>query len=260
MSKLTGYSIASAPNPRMMRTRSSDSFVWSVTLNAYTTHLDINVANYGIVATEPFAGKYEIDDPSPGIAGEFLLFLCATSNLAVGDLTSPVWQGNVNTEAINQNFLGTGFSSNLLNSYITVQGANEYFDTKYNAAVWDSVTNIDKQKALIEATRIIDTLNYKYDKTDPDQLLEFPRNSKTEIPTAIKIATCEIALEILDGYDTNLETNNLQVLSHGYSSAKTQYTRDFVLEHLGNGVPSSTAWRYLRPYLRDPNNLLVSNA
>lgn len=156
---------------------------------------------------------------------------------------------------------GTGFDQTLTNSYMTVSGANDYFDTKFNvSAVWDSVEATDKQKALIEATRLIDGLNFKYDKTDPLQTLQFPRNLQTEIPEAIKIATCEIAFEIINGYDPNLQLNNLQVMSHGYGSTKTQYTRDFVLEHLSHGIPSALAWRYLRPYLRDPNRLIVTRS
>jgi len=84
------------------------------------------------------------------------------------------------------------------------------------------------------------------------QDLEFPRGADTEVPVAIRMAAYEIAYSLLDGKDPELELENLGITSQGYGAVRTSYERNMVpIEHLINGVPNATAWRYLRPFLRD---------
>ena len=184
--------------------------------------------------------------------------------------------------------------------YGSVDEANTYFGSRLHADAWTNALASDYPKALLQATQIIDTLNYKGHKNavylllqqypykseltafDPfveftvqpptlypggptfDQLraaeasqpLEFPRGSDTEVPDAIRMACYEIAFSLLDGKDPEMELENLAVVSQGYSSVRTTYSRTQVpQEHLINGVPSAAAWRLLRPFLRDGDAL-----
>lgn len=143
-------------------------------------------------------------------------------------------------------------------AYIDEYWANQYFDTRLNTRAWDNADSGDKPKALIMATRIIDRLNFAGDKNSATQELQFPRDTDTEIPDDIKIACAEIAIELLDGVDPNKEFEDLAIVTHRYAEVVTTYDRSVVQEHLVAGVPSATAWRYLKPYIRDNRFVTVS--
>ena len=70
------------------------------------------------------------------------------------------------------------------NSYCSLEEANVYFDTRLNTKVWTEASDEDKSKALIMATRNIETLNFKGRKeyqgqpgSDTYQSLQWPRLS-----------------------------------------------------------------------------------
>ncbi len=163
--------------------------------------------------------------------------------------------------------------------YGSLEEAEDYFDGRLHESAWTGAAVADRPKALRAATRIIDTLNFKgYKNTvyllfddDPDatdeeireqeaaQELEFPRGADTEVPEAIRIACYEIAHSLLDGKDPEMELENLGVVSQGISSVRTSYARNQVpIEHIINGVPNATAWRLLRPFLRDEDAIKLS--
>ena len=138
----------------------------------------------------------------------------------------------------------------------------------------------NREKALIAARGIIDSLNYKGIKhsvytlcgssdlgrreddiraAEASQPLEFPRGDDTTVPEAIRIAEYEIAYALLDGKDPELELENLAISAMGYGAVKTSYERSQLpIEHIINMVPSSVAWRLLRPFLRDSDALKLS--
>lgn len=62
--------------------------------------------------------------------------------------------------------------------YCTVVEADAYFRTKLNSSFWDNMTEENKAKVLIEATRKLNTLKYKGFPVDLDQSLAFPRYFK----------------------------------------------------------------------------------
>jgi len=123
---------------------------------------------------------------------------------------------------------------------------------------------------------VFDTLNFKGRKhsvhalgsgasdeairaAEAQQVLEFPRGDDTEVPEAIRIACYEITHSLLDGKDPELELENLGIVSQGYASVRTTYSRAHVpIEHIVNGVPNALAWRYLRPFLRDDDAIRLS--
>ena len=167
--------------------------------------------------------------------------------------------------------------------YATRVEADAYFATRLHSSLWDASTVADRNTALIQATRIIDDLDFKGMKNaaflvfeplktkilaDKDilainqagatQALEFPRGIDTVVPEDIKLATNEIAFALLDGRDTDADVEGLQQVSQGFSSVRTTYTRAYLPEHLVNGVPSPTAWRYLKRYVKDRESTRVS--
>ena len=93
-------------------------------------------------------------------------------------------------------------SSATANSYVTLADANAYFETVPNSSTWTDKTDDQKNRALISATRWIDSLNYYGDRCDEDQALKWPRNNYdvdgvelecSLIPSEIKYATYELA-------------------------------------------------------------------
>lgn len=88
------------------------------------------------------------------------------------------------------------------NSYVTLAAANSYFETVPDSTTWTNKTDDQKNRALISATRWIDSLNFYGDRCDEDQALKWPRNNYdvdgvelecSLIPNDIKYATYELA-------------------------------------------------------------------
>jgi hypothetical protein len=166
--------------------------------------------------------------------------------------------------------------------YGSLTEANEYFANRLHETAWTGASSATRSKALIAARAIIDALNYKGVKrsvytlcgpsaetssvslddiraAEASQPLEFPRGGDTAVPEAIRIAEYEIAHSLLDGKDPELELENLAVSAMGYGAVKTSYERSQLpIEHIINMVPSSVAWRLLKPFLRDSDALRLS--
>ncbi len=167
--------------------------------------------------------------------------------------------------------------------YGDIDEATAYFAARLHESAWTNANPLDRPKALLAATRIIDSLNFKgYKSTvyillsttgaetvehaigygyvttaqvyaaELAQTTEFPRGSDTEVPEAIRRATYEIAHALLDGRDPEQEMEAMGIKSHRYANVATEYRRDNVpIEHLMHGVVSYHAWSLLRPFLRD---------
>lgn len=153
---------------------------------------------------------------------------------------------------------GSTVTSDYAVYYGSLTDANIYFDARLNSDAWEDASASDKEKALTMATRAIDRLNFVDAKTVSTQKLQFPRGTATTVPDAIKIATYEEALLLLDGHDQVKEQKNVSVVSHSFSSVRTTYDRTFVADHIAAGIISSIAWAYLQPFLRDPHELILS--
>lgn len=142
--------------------------------------------------------------------------------------------------------------------YGSTGGGDIYFQYRLNSDPWDDASAGNKLAALIEATRLIDNLNFKGSKKESTQDLEFPRASDAGVPENIINAAYEIALKLLDDYDPDLEVETLQVVSQRYANVGETYDRKNVPEHLVSGIPSFRAWAYIKPYLRDPHELKLT--
>lgn len=136
-------------------------------------------------------------------------------------------------------------------TYTDVSGGDAYFSTRVGSDAWDEAETADKEKALGHATRIIDNLNFLGTKAVETQDNAFPRYGQTDVPTDIVNACCEIALALLDGINPELELENLMQTASGYANVKSTFNRDQLPEHILAGVPSSTAWLYIKPWLKD---------
>lgn len=143
-------------------------------------------------------------------------------------------------------------------SYISLAQAEVYFTGRLDSEAWDCSEDKDKEKALVQATRLIDRLNFEGAKTDETQSLEFPRNGLTSVSIDIAIATCEIAISLLDGVDTEQELNNLTTNSQMYGSVRETYDRTQFVEHFRAGIPSAVAWVFLKPFLHDSAQIKIS--
>jgi hypothetical protein len=158
------------------------------------------------------------------------------------------------------------YNSEYLDAYGTLSEANNYFDNRLRSVAWKRAKKEDKKSAMHEATLMIDQLNFIGIKTDPDQVRQFPRgpspircvtvrDANTEIPTDIKHACFEIAIKLIQGYDPDREADILAVNQQAYSNVRTGYDRTFVPDYMRAGIPSFRAWTYLKPYLRNPEEI-----
>jgi len=169
--------------------------------------------------------------------------------------------------------------------YGTLSEANDYFANRLHSDAWTRAASDRQGKALAAASQIIDTLNYKGRKhpvwlllaqyaphrmkpahfddlihqAELQQAQEFPRDEDTTVPMEVRIACYEIAYSLLLGRDPEKELETLPVTHHGFGPVRTSYDRVYSpLEHLINGVPSNVAWRLLRPFLRDANQVRLT--
>lgn len=84
-------------------------------------------------------------------------------------------------------------------SYATVEQADEYLGGSINAETWqDETDEVRKGRALITASRWIDSVAWAGTKVNDAQLLEWPRTDVTDIselvvPPIIVLATIELA-------------------------------------------------------------------
>lgn len=104
------------------------------------------------------------------------------------------------------------------NTYISLEDANDFFNTRLNSDIWDFASDTDKAKALITATQKIDTLAFRGTKYLLSQTLQFPRAyhsyalsnrwgnmpyssivTESTVPEDIKRAVCLEAQSLLEG-------------------------------------------------------------
>lgn len=140
-------------------------------------------------------------------------------------------------------------------NYITDTEGDTYFSNRLNTSAWDDATTANKNKAISQATAIIDRLNYEGRRTSESQENQFPRYDDSVVPQDIKDACAEIAKSLLDGIDPELELENLNMTNMKYGPVSTTYNRNTVPEHIVHGVPSGVAWRLLKLYLRDAQSV-----
>jgi len=131
------------------------------------------------------------------------------------------------------------------NSYIDIDGADEYFTGRLHAEAWTGADAETKEKALKQATKEIDRQPLTGRKTTDNQVLAFPRYPDEEIPEAVKEACCEIALALLErGNDQRRKLQQEGVQSFSLGNMSETYAAG-----AGKGLLSQEAKELLRPWL-----------
>lgn len=111
--------------------------------------------------------------------------------------------------------------STTANSYATVADADTYFDERLNSSNWTDAAADDKARALIMATRRLDSEEYRGYKTLEAQALKWPREGAYDdddeeydpdtVPGIVKESAYELAIYLLNSgandpfVDTGLE-------------------------------------------------------
>lgn len=208
--------------------------------------------------------------------GRYYAQLASSVVIAPGDVINTRYKSGITGEAEGDTFLVVSATDSLpvdvrsVSHYGTVFDGDVYFNSGLFGQRWKASSPSRKLQGLISATQIIDRLNYAGSKAESSQVLQFPRgNTYTDIdgtvtitkdvvvPEAVKQATYLIANRLLDGWDPDLESDNLAATGNRIDRAETKYQRDFIPEHMRAGIPSARAWSLLKPYLRDSQEITL---
>lgn len=114
------------------------------------------------------------------------------------------------------------------NSYVTVEDADNYFSQKLDADFWEELDTVQKEKALITASRQIDLLPFLGVKFELNQPMSFPRIIQGKIYDMldkVKEAVCEQAVYLLsENYKQN---SNIKSVTLGSASLSFKDNADF---------------------------------
>lgn len=84
------------------------------------------------------------------------------------------------------------------NSFVALDFADEYFENRPNSDLWTNLNDLQKEKALIFATKKVNNFNFIGQKRTVEQQLEFPRNFYPPMPAEIQYAVCEEAYSLIE--------------------------------------------------------------
>lgn len=197
----------------------------------------------------------------------------STGNYAISITNfDSTWSGIIkwdNTGVIifQETFTGNPSTFLVITAYITVEQANNYFQTRLGTDAWDNAILTDQVKALAQSTRMIDRLNFIGIKASITQTFQWPRiigprrigsvGVVGPIPTDIEMAVAELALNLLDGIDADLEDELLGSQSDAYATVRVTSDSKLARDHIKAGIISMTAWRLLLPWLQDPRSITL---
>jgi hypothetical protein len=147
------------------------------------------------------------------------------------------------------------------NTYVSLEDAEEYMVNKLNSQVWDAASPNDKAKALIQATKSIDKLQFMGIKFDCAQKLQFPRvyiNSEPpelvtlsgEIPQAVKDATCEEALCLIANMNNSSVTARMDLQAQGIKRIKFGDSEEEYFKVSRNKLSTTESMDLIRQYTK----------
>ena len=139
-----------------------------------------------------------------------------------------------------------------MQSYCTIEYADEYFAGRLHAESWGETGEADKEKALRQATKTIDRQPLRGRKAETGQALAFPRYPDTEVPEVVKEACCEEALAMLER--GNSQRRKLQ--QEGVQSFSLGNMSETFAAGAGKGLLSQEAKELLRPWLLGAVNIV----
>lgn len=149
---------------------------------------------------------------------------------------------------------GSGSSSSLY-YYGTVDDGDLYFAQRLRSDKWENATDPDKEKALFQATGLIDKLAYRGNKTVSTQPLQFPRGGDTSPPGVIVQATYLVAIKLLGNFDADKELAQMSQTRSRFGPSVEIEKLPVPSVHIMAGIPSIEAWRLLYPYLLDVSSV-----
>lgn len=94
-----------------------------------------------------------------------------------------------------------------VNSYVTLDAADDYMADRLHSSAWSGASDADKTAALLQSARILGRFEYVGRPSDPNDLLAFPRVGlkdaagravdRDTVPTAVESAQVELAFALL---------------------------------------------------------------
>lgn len=145
-------------------------------------------------------------------------------------------------------------------SYASVAQADEYLNASIYATDWQDETDDDvKGRALVSATRWIDSIAWKGEKADPDQLNEWPRTGIDDVepyvaPNAIVNATIELANLLYTTPDLQATLSDVSAKRLKAGSVEIEYFRGTTVQTI---TPFPTQiMNMIRQYLASQGSLL----
>ncbi len=105
------------------------------------------------------------------------------------------------------------------NSFVTLEEAENYFEERYDSAVWFKQKEEDKEKLLISASKKINTFDFVGEPLEDNQPMAFPRDYA--LPQDIKDAVCEEAISLIskaDSIHAKNQEDNITSISLGAGS------------------------------------------
>lgn len=159
--------------------------------------------------------------------------------------------------------------------YGDLETGDVYFNRRIHSWDWDNASTVEKVQGLYAATEAIDKFCFVGDKTDSDQLLEFPRTrtgtdanetvyeigGTAGVPTAIETAAYLIAEALISGRDPDAEFEAQNVRVETFGPVRTEFDTDKGPQgHVSNLIPSATAWTFIRPFVEISRTFLVNKA
>lgn len=162
-------------------------------------------------------------------------------------------------------------------TYADIDYADRYFAYDLHATAWQEAYEDVKAKALVTATRQIDTNNFIGVKAHHQQKLEFPRRKNTrpltdvelimyadrlkdlqnDIPEDIKKATCEQALMLIKEMTTDNTFDTLRakgVKSYTVGDSSISFDNTTASYALSQITPKAIT--YLNPYIQRYTRLI----
>ena len=130
--------------------------------------------------------------------------------------------------------------------YLTLDEADIYLESVMNTEPWDLSTDILRTKAIKAAQKIIESLSLTGTIVDGEPV------------AAIKDATVEIALRLLDGIDPETEAYNHTIKELEFDRLKQTNKSGATPLHVIAGVPSITAFNILRRFMPDITTVRLS--
>lgn len=85
-------------------------------------------------------------------------------------------------------------------AYVDLNAANAYMNASVNALTWAALSDDEKGRAIVSAVRVIDAQNWKGEKLEADNTLEWPRTclegSAGTLPAPLVTANIQLAYYI----------------------------------------------------------------